>query len=781
MDTAATTAIVRRVLGPDGQPASTHSQEVRAALPMDMWERQAVVRHFASFMSALYSIQAEPLNRTLDPYVSHAWVYAAVTAIARNVSQTVLRIYREDKATQDRRIQESRSKRCVSHRAGDGRTARTRYLMQKGRRKAAPITGVEIDFDHPLNSVLNRPNYLMTGTMLWSATAIFQYLKGSCIWTLWGPDDTNYVPGEVPAEIWPMPPELFQPLYEDNRIVAWNFNVPQGCGRGYGGRSVTLSPHEVVNFRHTNPNPNFFHRGFSPATPVGNQVYLDQLSTEHNKATLLNGADPGGILMSPHEFESETERLELQEDWERRYKGVKNARKVAVLGGGLEYISTGHSNKDMMYKDMRMMNRDEVLAAFGVTKSALGVTDDLNYATQRSQDKNFWDKTLIPLLRSWEDEIDNTLLYTEPDNVFAAFDLTEVESLREGMGDAITNARALASIELHMPPRYALEVVGIDAPHYEGEMEVATTPQAAQEARPDPEEKPEKPGEKPDEGTITDEENKRPRADRTSQRADTRAVSPWKEHTREVQQPAEKDFKRSFKEYVLEDLAATLERFDAYAQQNRLSSISLVKVLNPDDVILPLLESQRRLGKKVRPAYRDAAQAEIEFVGPQFGDVLDIDVDDEIIAEALDERENVLLGWTPPTIQRRLRRSLRQGVERGEDISELRERIERVYRRHIKPSQSLLIARTESSGFINAVRQRIFEYAGIKKAKWVTAADEKVRDTHVIYGRSKARELGFNYMTLSGTQDKGSLAYPGDVSAPIEEVGMCRCILIPVK
>src|SRR5205085_3512270 len=112
---------------------------------------------------------------------------------------------------------------------------------------------------------------------------------------------------------------------------------------------------------------------------------------------------------------------------------------------------------------------------------------------------------------------------------------------------------------------------------------------------------------------------------------------------------------------------------------------------------------------------------------------------------------------------------VRRGAEGGEDLGQLRGRVARVFDVAASSSKALTVARTESSNFMNDVREAMFDKQGFERRDWVTAGDEHVRADHVTFGEAGPMPAGFNYMELVGGGD-GSLTYPGDPEGPADQV-----------
>jgi hypothetical protein len=87
----------------------------------------------------------------------------------------------------------------------------------------------------------------------------------------------------------------------------------------------------------------------------------------------------------------------------------------------------------------------------------------------------------------------------------------------------------------------------------------------------------------------------------------------------------------------------------------------------------------------------------------------------------------------------------------------------------IGQSSPSLVARTSMNGMSNATSLSGAHYAEVELKEWLSAEDDRVRDTHV--------ELDGEQQPLTGTFTNGC-RFPGDLNGPPEEVWNCRCTLI---
>lgn len=115
---------------------------------------------------------------------------------------------------------------------------------------------------------------------------------------------------------------------------------------------------------------------------------------------------------------------------------------------------------------------------------------------------------------------------------------------------------------------------------------------------------------------------------------------------------------------------------------------------------------------------------------------------------------------------------LREGVQEHESIDKISQRVADYFGEQ-KSFRSERIARTEVIGASNRGNFAAIEAAGVDYKEWLTAEDDRVRDTHIDVNRTV---LPRNDYFQVGT---AQLLHPGDMlSGAPEEVINCRCVLV---
>lgn len=724
-----------QILGADGQPFVKATTQP-AGSPQTTQ---------SSFMNALQRIKSNPFAKTASAYRTHAWVYACAHARALNLSQAPFTVMRD--------TTESEKVRKFVHKHVESRSRSIGY-----RDKA-----LEPVYDDPAMLWLTQPNtHLAGGPDLWYLTELWMAFRGEAFWIYLNEEGRPCPAADAKSVIIPSPDNMTE-IIKNNELVGWVFYVSRGLGLNNIGRPQPLFLDEVQQFKRADPE--YPIRGLSPITAAAQQIYNDVLANAHNTGTLENGGEPSGVLMhdgKSQAFKSDDQRKDFLLAWEQRHAGASNSRRTAVLTGGWTYSQIGLSPKDYEFIRMFEWDRDVVLAVMGVPKSVLAVTDDLPYAAQIAQDRNFWDKTLLPQVRYYERALDYTLFANRLGNVGGLFDLSRVEALRAAMNEKIDMATKLAAAGLRMPPRQALALVGIDAESYVTD-DIALVPwglvpaeTAGQEGGGDAA----IPVGDPAAGDPTPVGDGKIRAGKKRPK--------WRDIIEEIQLPAERDLARLWKTWVRLEQTLQLEAFDKITKAT----------IDIDGVIRPLAAAQANLTETITPGYEDNLSSIFKFTATEIGNVTTITVSDRRITAALNRRIKTLVGSAPKTIQQNVRKSLLTGMDAGETVQQLRKRVAKVYTIASSSPKSLMVARTESAGLMNSVRDTMFKAEGVDGLEWTTASDEVVRPSHASFGSAGVKPIGYNYLEIIGEDSAGTLEFPGDTRAPAGEVINCRCVHI---
>lgn len=322
-------------------------------------------------------------------YATSAWVYSAINAIARNIASVPTVLTKND----------------------------------------TEVTS------GALYDLLQKPNFITVWLELIQSTVIFLELYGDAIWVIERQNIT-----QRPKEIWCFNPTRFQPLFDEkNNFYAWQYS--------YGSVVETFDLHEIVYFKNSNPYSDI--RGLAPLNSAVLAITQDYYASEFNKNFFKEGVALSGVIEVPDELSDEAYQR-LQQSFDDKYKGYSRSHRVALLEGGGRFVPITPSYREFEFINLRRMNKEEILTAFGVNPVVVGDYSAIrSYEGIRAALVSFWNETLVPKIKYISDVINiNFISKIEGGGYKLTFNLNAVESLRDNFYRKVDAAERLYQIGL---------------------------------------------------------------------------------------------------------------------------------------------------------------------------------------------------------------------------------------------------------------------------------------------------------------------------------------------
>jgi len=184
------------------------------------------------------------------------------------------------------------------------------------------------------------------------------------------------------------------------------------------GRRVKLPPWRVLHIRGLSGDGVV---GYSPIRCAREAVALALATQEFGARFFSGGAQLGGFLEHPGNL-SENARENLEASFERKYQGLKNAHRWAVLEEGMKATPVGIPPEDAQYLETRKFQIGEVARIFRVPPHLIGDLDRATYSNIEHQSLEFVIHTIRPWAARWEQAIWCQLLWpNERREYFAEF------------------------------------------------------------------------------------------------------------------------------------------------------------------------------------------------------------------------------------------------------------------------------------------------------------------------------------------------------------------------
>ena len=245
--------------------------------------------------------------------------------------------------------------------------------------------------DEPrIPTVLLRPNATETWGDLIELTQVHLDLAGRAFWHL----ITNGPGGNVVGIQSINPDWISKAVYNDARtqLIGWELSAS-------GTRREVLPADDVVLFRY--PDPIDPTGGISPIRAVAMSADMDTYSRAYAASHLRNHAQPTGILTTENEL-TRDQAATLADAWRETHAGTD---RIQVLGKGAQFQTLSAHIKDLEFLNLARVSRDQILAAYHVPASKLGLVEDASRANGEESDRVYSSLCLGPRLRRYHEPI----------------------------------------------------------------------------------------------------------------------------------------------------------------------------------------------------------------------------------------------------------------------------------------------------------------------------------------------------------------------------------------
>jgi SPP1 gp7 family putative phage head morphogenesis protein len=467
---------------------------------------------------------------------------------------------------------------------------------------------------------------------------------------------------------------------------------------------------------------------------------------KYQKRYFFNDAIPPMVGMMPGADEPTINRTE--EMWQQKYGGVHNKHKVAWLNWDAKIQLLKETTKDMDFIESRKYLRDASNQHFNIPPELFGILENSNRSTIDAAYYLYTKNVLRKELKFIDDTLNRQLVpefvsgtYLEHDNVVPEDEEFKLKKASEGLkngGISVDEWRRANGWEEFPDKKGEVIYVPLNMIPVSliGEPLLINVP-------PEPPEEP--PPEPPP--------------------AKSKALTPeHKERMWHVMDKAAVKNERSF--------VSALKRY--FQRQQDAVSTKLSKSIktatdDPDELISWVAEDGALLAT-LSPLWAVSLKEGYEVANETYGLGISFDVMNPRFLDWVNEYGLDRAKGINETTKEALAKTLSEGIEAGESIPKLRDRVAATYS-DAKGFRATKIARTETHNTVAAGTFETYGAAKLKEKEWLTTVDGRERDAHrAINGQKRKMNEAFS----------NGLMFPGDPSGPAAQVVNCRCALLPV-
>lgn len=576
--------------------------------------------------------------------------------------------------------------------------------------------------NRPEFEVIYKPNPFQTNYDFWYESILRLLLQGELFWLKaktsqnkiiqlyadWRSEDVTVVP---------------DPQYMIKKFIHVENN-----------KKVPYSADEIFFLKFIDPQDQL--RGLPPLKAGTDAAILEIDAINYNKKQFSEGFTIKGVVDAPV-LKNEEDARRVQERFKKLYSGRKGEN-VAVTYGGAKFTALNSaSNRDAQFIEQRNMNREEILAVFGVPPAIVGIFDSAIKANAIEQRKTFWIETLIPLMTKVITTINQFLLpelLTIPGSIIVMEpDLSNIQVLKEDTNDKSKRYNEAFSKGAATPNDIRVNILNlepIDTPEMNTTyMPFNLVPTSMIE----------------DNQSNNDDEKNLP-ASIENKRFQTRLSvekrdNIWSKIIK-IQEPYEELFKKLIVKLFKQQRKETLKILkDNFEKSITKGSLEIEGLVIPDDWVDIFAKESAALFKK-----------------SLFGGVAVVNAltDEDLIpllSPIVEQEAGALITKFSTDINETTRTSIieniREGLKNDESLEEISLRINTIFN-YAEKNRSKLIARTESMNALNKGQLLAGKNAAeFPNKMWLTSRDGKVRESHQIdgevVGMNETFSNGFEY------------------------------------
>jgi len=585
--------------------------------------------------------------------------------------------------------------------------------------------------EHPILELFQHVNDLQTRYELWELTVVWLELTGNAYWYL------AHNKLKIPGEIWPIQPDRMKVVPGRDRLL-------QGYLYTHMGKKIAFEPEEIIHLKYPNPRSPWYGLGTLQAAAYSYDT--DFFMRKYSINLFRNQARPDAALYTDqHLLPAEIQRV--RDEWNKVYGSVENVGKIAILTAGTKYQPLSEKLQDLDFVNGRRLAREEILGIFGVPASKLGLVEDVNRANAEANDITFQKEVILPRLIMIAEKLNQDLVPRFDSRLLLKFESPVPEDWERRLKERESNIKSgYSSINeerardgLPEAPWGKVPLLPFNLMPVGSSSTQATAGKTLIISRQSP---------------VTKDEGRRAAA--------------WRDYYA-IHFPHERLFTAKMKELFgrqREEVLQNLQR----ALKNVKADPALI-----DFILFSAQEAEELFATVADPYFREMLLSGAKKAFADLEADIEFNFKDPNVQAFLEQRKFKFSFEVNQTTQNALRKELAEGLNAGENIKQLAERVNKVFD-FAEQYRSVRIARTESTTAINKGILEAYKQSGMGPQKqWLTSRGENVRDWH---RTMDGQTVNIDEPFVSGQGN--ALMHPGDPNAPSDEIVNCQCTMLPV-
>lgn len=284
--------------------------------------------------------------------------------------------------------------------------------------------------DSRLQKLLNKPNPDLSMLEIVYSISQMMDLSGNAYLSEIKAGARNEV-----TQLWPLPSQ-FMSIKPGTVGIIGQYEYQENSSTKF-----TVEKENMVHLK--NPNPNSHYFGMPVLMSAGRATDIDREAGEWQKKSFENRGVTDIHVEVPDTM-SQEDAITISDTILERNGGTENARKPLVTSGKVNLLN--QNAKEMDFANSKQKVWSEICAAFGMSVSDLGLTENVNLSNAEAMAKQLWVNTIIPQLDLIQAQFNTQLASEFGEEFVICYDLSNVRALQENYGEKLENATKLKGI-----------------------------------------------------------------------------------------------------------------------------------------------------------------------------------------------------------------------------------------------------------------------------------------------------------------------------------------------
>lgn len=279
--------------------------------------------------------------------------------------------------------------------------------------------------EHEILTLLNSPNARTSTHEFFFSQYAYQELWGNAFIYLVG-NNIN-----IPVSRTNVPKSMFMLIPNRVSIKRGDIRPVEKYAYLVDSNHVFFDPVEILHPKQFAPED--VALGQSTITALRDTLLEDRSAKQFKASFLKNSLVPSGTFSAEGALtQKQFERMEKQ--LQDKHIGKGKRHKFLLLENGAKFQSITMTPKDVEFLNQYKINREEILAAFGVPPTIVGI-ESANYAESLTQERNFYVNTIQPKVKRFVDALNIMLTPFYDDDLFLKPDWSDVPALHQSLED----------------------------------------------------------------------------------------------------------------------------------------------------------------------------------------------------------------------------------------------------------------------------------------------------------------------------------------------------------